>query len=229
MSARGIFVTGTDTGVGKTMVACALVRGLRAQGLKVAVMKPVASGSERTPGGLRNSDALALAAAASYEGRYEELNPYCFEPPISPHIAAKEAGIEIDTNKIRHLYDTLAAGADWVVVEGAGGWFAPLNERQTMADIAWALTVPALLVVGLKLGCLNHAHLTQVGIEAHGVTFAGWVANAIDPDFARPMENLEALERLLGAPALALLPYLARPGDPVSLDEGAARLVTRTP
>ncbi len=225
MSARGIFVTGTDTGVGKTVVACALVRGLRAQGLTVAVMKPVASGSERTPAGLRNADALALAAAAGYEGPYEELNPYCFEPPISPHIAAKEAGIEVDTNRIRHLYDAFAAGADWVVVEGAGGWFAPLNERQTMADIAWALTVPALMVVGLKLGCLSHAHLTRVGIEAHGVTFAGWVANAIDPGFARPAENLQALERLLGAPALASVPHLARPDSPVSLGEGAVRLV----
>lgn len=226
MSARGVFVTGTDTGVGKTVVACALVRGLRALGLRVAVMKPVASGAERTPGGgLRNADALALAASAGYEGPYEDLNPYCFEPPISPHIAAKEAGIEIDTSRIRHVYDTLAAQADWVVVEGAGGWYAPLNERQTMADIAWGLTVPALLVVGLKLGCLNHAHLTQVGIEAHGVTFAGWVANAIDPDFARPAENLAALERLLGAAPLASVPYLARPDSPAGLEEGAARLV----
>ncbi len=164
MSARGIFVTGTDTGVGKTVVACALARGLRAQGLKVAVMKPVASGSDLTPRGLRNADALALAAAAGYDGPYQELNPYCFEPPISPHIAAKEAGIEIDVGMIRRVYDQLALGMDWVVVEGAGGWFAPLNERQTMADLAWALTIPALLVVGLRLGCLNHAHLTQLGI-----------------------------------------------------------------
>ena len=225
MSARGIFVTGTDTGVGKTVVACALVRALRARGLSVAVMKPVASGSQLTPDGLRNADALALAQSADYRGPYEELNPYCFEPPISPHIAAKEAGIEIDTSKIRHVYDSLAANADWVVVEGAGGWYAPLNERQTMADIAWGLNVPALLVVGLKLGCLNHAHLTQVGMEAHGVTFAGWVANAIDPDFARPAENLAALERQLGAPPLTGVPYLANPQLPLSLDEGAARLV----
>ena len=119
MNARGVFVTGTDTGVGKTVVACALVRGLRARGFKVAVMKPVASGSQRTPHGLRNEDALALIASAGYEGAYEDVNPYCFEPPISPHIAAKEAGIEIDTSRIRHVYDSLAARADWVVVEGA--------------------------------------------------------------------------------------------------------------
>ena len=224
MSARGVFITGTDTGVGKTVVACALVRGLRARGLRVAVMKPVASGSQLTPQGLRNADALALAASAGYEGPYEDLNPYCFEPPISPHIAAKEAGIEIDTSKIRHVYDGLAATADWVVVEGAGGWFAPLNERQTMADIAWGLTVPALLVVGLKLGCLSHAHLTRVGMEAHGVTFAGWVANAVDPGFARAAENLATLERLLGGPALASVPYLEHPDSPLTLDEGAACL-----
>ncbi len=226
MSARGIFITGTDTGVGKTVVACALVRGLRARGLQVAVMKPVASGSQVTPQGLRNADALALAESAGYEGPYEELNPFCFEPAISPHIAAKEAGIEIDTSKIRHIYDSLAARADWVVVEGAGGWFAPLNERQTMADIAWALTVPALVVVGLKLGCLNHAHLTRIGMEAHGVTFAGWVANAVDPGLERPQENLATLERLLGGPPLAHVPHLARPGVSFALDECAALLVT---
>jgi dethiobiotin synthetase len=225
MTARGVFITGTDTGVGKTVVACALVRGLRAQGLRVAVLKPVASGSQVTPHGLRNADALALAASAGYEGSYEELNPYCFEPPISPHIAAKEAGIEIDTSKIKHVYDALAARADWVVVEGAGGWFAPLNERQTMADIAWALTVPALVVVGMRLGCLSHAHLTRVGMEAHGVTFAGWVANALDPHFARPAENLATLARLLGGAPLAQVPWLARPEAALSLGEGAARLV----
>jgi dethiobiotin synthetase len=224
MSARGVFITGTDTGVGKTVVACALVRGLRARGLRVAVMKPVASGSQRTPHGLRNDDALALAASAGYEGPYEDLNPYCFEPPISPHIAAKEAGIEIDTSKIRHIYESLAAEADWVVVEGAGGWFAPLNERQTMADIAWALTVPALLVVGLRLGYLNHAHLTRVGLEAHGVTFAGWIANAIDPGFARAAQNVATLERLLGGAALASVPFLEHPESPLTLTEGAARL-----
>jgi dethiobiotin synthetase len=224
VSARGVFVTGTDTGVGKTVVACALVRGLRARGLTVAVMKPVASGAAATARGLRNADALALAESAEFGSPYEELNPYCFEPAISPHIAAKEAGIEIDTSRIRHIYDSLAARADWVVVEGAGGWFAPLNERQTMADIAWGLTVPALMVVGLKLGCLSHAHLTRVGMEAHGVSFAGWVANALDPAFERPAENRAALERLLGGPALAYVPHLARPDAPFSLDEGAALL-----
>ncbi len=222
MSARGIFITGTDTDVGKTVVACALVRGLRALGRRVAVMKPVASGAARTAHGLRNADALALMEAAASELPYERVNPYCFEPPVSPHIAAKEAGIEVDTSKIKQDYDTLAAASDWVVVEGAGGWFAPINDHQTMADLAWALSVPALLVVGLKLGCLNHAQLTRIGIEAHGVTFAGWIANGVDPDMARAAENLAALERLLGEPALALIGYSVA-GLPQLLLEGVAR------
>jgi len=205
VSARGIFITGTDTDVGKTVVSCALVRGLRTLGRRVAVMKPVASGATRTPHGLRNADALALMDAAGSELPYERVNPYCFEPPVSPHIAAKEAGIDVDTSRIKQDYDVLAAGSDWVVVEGAGGWFAPINNHQTMADLAWALSVPALLVVGLKLGCLNHAQLTRIGIEAHGVSFAGWVANGVDPDMARAAENLTALERLLGEPALAVI------------------------
>ncbi len=207
MSARGIFITGTDTDVGKTVVSCALVRALRTLGRRVAVMKPVASGAIRTPQGLRNADALALIEAAGGDLPYERVNPYCFEPPVSPHIAAKEARIDVDTSRIKQDYDLLAAGSDWVVIEGAGGWFAPINNHQTMADLAWALSVPALLVVGLKLGCLNHAQLTRIGIEAHGVSFTGWVANGIDPEMARAAENLAALERLLGEPALAVIGY----------------------
>lgn len=222
MSARGIFIAGTDTDVGKTVVSCALVRGLRALGRQVAVMKPVASGAARTPHGLRNADALALMEAAGSELPYERVNPYCFEPPVSPHIAAKEAGIEVDTSRIKQDYDILAAGSDWVVVEGAGGWFAPINNHQTMADLAWALSVPALLVVGLKLGCLNHAQLTRIGIEAHGVSFAGWVANSVDPEMARAAENLTALERLLGEPALAVIGH-APAALPQLVLEGVAR------
>src|SRR5262249_54885246 len=154
---RGIFIAGTDTDVGKTVVSCALVRGLRALGRRVGVMKPVASGAVHTPEGLRNADALALIRAAGSEAPYERVNPYCFEPPVSPHIAAKDAMIEVDTARIKHEYDVLTGDADWVVVEGAGGWFAPINDHQTMADLAWAMSVPALMVVGVKLGCLNHA------------------------------------------------------------------------
>jgi dethiobiotin synthetase len=207
MTARGLFITGTDTGIGKTVVACALVRALRERGWRVAVMKPVASGSRHTPDGLRNDDALALMEAAASEAAYADVNPYCFEPPVSPHIAAKESNISINIGTIRSRYMALASEADWVVVEGAGGWLAPVSEHQTMADLAWALSLPALLVVGLKLGCLNHAQLTRLGIEAHGVSFAGWIASEVDGAMERGEENLLALERLLGEPPLAILPH----------------------
>jgi len=208
VSGRGIFITGTDTSVGKTLVACALVRAFRAEGARVAVMKPVASGATPTAAGLRNADALALIEATGAPAAYTDVNPYCLELAVSPHIAAKEAGIEVDTSTIRHKFDALAADSDWVVVEGAGGWFAPINDHQTMADLAWALSVPALMVVGLKLGCLNHAQLTRLGVESWGVHLAGWIASAIDPAMMRLEDNLTALERLLGEPALAVVPHL---------------------
>jgi dethiobiotin synthetase len=227
VSARGIFITGTDTGVGKTVIACALVRAFRACGWRVAVMKPVASGARHTAQGLRNDDALALIEAAGTATPYADVNPYCFEPPVSPHIAAKEARIDVDTRLIRHKFDALAADADWVVVEGAGGWFAPINEHQTMADLAWTLSVPALMVVGLKLGCLNHAQLTRLGVEAHGVGFAGWIANGVDPAMSRSAENLAALERLLGEPALAFVPHAPADAASLTLTQGAQRLAQR--
>jgi dethiobiotin synthetase len=230
MSARGIFITGTDTGVGKTVIACALVRALRSEGARVAVMKPVASGAFRTPEGMRNTDALALmeAAGPGSPHSYEDVNPYCFEPAISPHIAAKEAGIEVDTSMIRQKYEQLAVGVDWVVVEGAGGWFAPINEHQTMADLDWALSVPALLVVGLKLGCLNHAQLTRLGVESHGVRLAGWVVSGIDRHMTRIEANLETLERLLGEPPLAVVPHLSGGTDAIALTEVARALAQHT-
>jgi dethiobiotin synthetase len=227
MSARGVFITGTDTGVGKTVVACALVRAFRHQGLSVGVMKPVAAGSEPTPEGLRSADALALIAASGSERPYGEVNPYCFEPPISPHIAAKEAMIQVDCNIIKHHYDVLASQTDRVVVEGAGGWFAPINDHQTMADLAWALSVPALVVVGLRLGCLNHAQLTRLAIEARGVSFAGWVASCVDPAMARQEENLAALERLLGEPPLAVLAYAPESVTTLGLTQVPPRLAAR--
>jgi dethiobiotin synthetase len=227
MSARGIFVTGTDTGVGKTVIACALVRGLRQCGLRVAVMKPVASGARPTTEGLRNEDALALIDAAESSAPYADVNPYCFEPPVSPHIAAKEAGVQVDVGMIRSKFLQISAGADCVVVEGAGGWHAPLSEHQTMADLAWELSIPALLVVGLRLGCLNHAHLTRLGIEAHGVNFAGWIASVVDEAMARKEENLLALERALGEPALAIVPYTSEAGSLVLESSVAQRLAQR--
>jgi len=213
MSTQGIFITGTDTGVGKTVIACALIRALRQEGRRVGVMKPVASGSFQTSEGLRNSDALALMEAAGLPAEaYTEVNPYCFQPAISPHIAAEAAKIAVDTHLIRANYQRLAAQADWVVVEGAGGWLAPINERETMADLAKALSLPVLLVVGLKLGCLNHAQLSWRAVRADGARLVGWVASMIDPQMSHAAANLESLERLLGERALALVPHLADGG-----------------
>jgi dethiobiotin synthetase len=229
MTGRGIFVTGTDTAVGKTVVACGLARGFRAHGARVAVMKPVASGATRTPEGLRNPDAVALIEAAQAATPYALVNPYCFEPPISPHIAAKEAMIEVDIATIRRGFEALAAEADWVVIEGAGGWLAPISDRQTMADLAWALAVPTVMVVGVRLGCLNHAQLTRLAIEARGVSFAGWIASGVDPAMARAAENLASLERLLGEPALAVVPCGPEAASSLTLAATAARLAQQAP
>ena len=223
MKATGFFVTGTDTGVGKTLVAAALTRALVGRGLRVAVMKPVASGSDPTPDGPRNSDAATLMAAANVPAPYEVVNPYCFLPPISPHIAAREAGTAIDLTLLRMRFDSLAAASDCVVVEGAGGWLAPLSDTATMADLAAALSLPVLLVVGLRLGCLNHALLTRECLSTRGVAFAGWIANAIDPHFERTAENLATLTVRLGEAPLARVPFLDRDAAP-DLSAAAGKL-----
>jgi dethiobiotin synthetase len=203
----GIFVTGTDTGVGKTLVSVSFVKALVRHGLRVSVMKPIASGSERTPAGLRNADALALAEASNVAAPYAALNPYSFEPAVSPHIAAEEAGIEVDTGLIRDRFEALGSSSDFIVVEGAGGWYVPISATKMIADLPKLLGVPVLMVVGLRLGCLNHAVLTKRAIEASGAEFAGWVANRIDPTLERSGENLASLERILGSAPLAVFPF----------------------
>ena len=228
MSNRSLFITGTDTGVGKTVVACALARAFAAAGERVAVMKPVASGAERTPEGLRNADALELMAAASVPLAYAEVNPYCFEPAISPHIAAKEAKIAVDISMIEAAFGLLRSRSDRVVVEGAGGWLAPLNARQDMGHLARVLGAPAVLVVGLRLGCLNHAALTRRAIEADGVPLAGWIANRPLSPMDREAENVATLTRLLGAPPLAVVPFAPGRTGSLRLDEAATRLSART-
>lgn len=200
---RGLFVTGTDTGVGKTLVAAALVRAMVHTGLKTVGMKPVASGSLTTPEGLRNEDALQLQAAANLTRPYELVNPYAFAPPIAPHIAAQEAGVKIELPYILSAFDQLCAGADAVVVEGVGGWQVPLAENFELPDLARALALPVVLVVGLRLGCLNHALLSARAIRADGLILDAWVANVIDPAFERRAENLATLARAMGAPPLA--------------------------
>lgn len=222
MRPKGFFVTGTDTGVGKTVVAAALTRALSAGGRRVAVMKPVASGAEPTPEGLRSADALTLMAATNVPAAYEKVNPYCFLPAVSPHIAAHECGVVIDLAVIRACFHTLAEHADCVVVEGAGGWFAPITESAFMADLALALRLPVILVVGLRLGCLNHALLTYQSILTRGTSFAGWVANGIDPAMERLPQNLATLRSHLGEP-LALIPSL----DPQDVSPDLGEAITR--
>jgi dethiobiotin synthetase len=196
---RGVFVTGTDTGIGKTVVAAALIRALAREGLRVIGMKPVAAGAQTTRDGLRNEDALVLAGASHLAAPYECVYPYCLVAPVSPHIAAADEGITIDSQLIRTRFESLLRLADFVVVEGAGGWLTPISKTQTMADVARALDLPVLLVVGLRLGCLNHSLLTQRAIAASGLRLAGWVGNRIDPYFTRAADNVEALERMLGS------------------------------
>ncbi|HUA25116.1 MAG TPA: dethiobiotin synthase [Steroidobacteraceae bacterium] len=224
MKLTSLFVTGTDTEVGKTVVSTALTRALVARGLRVAVMKPIASGSDPTPDGLRNSDALSLRAASNVPAPYEVVNPYCFQPPVSPHIAASEARVTIDLALLRSRFDSLAAASDCVIVEGAGGWLAPISATESMADLAAVLSTPVLLVVGLRLGCLNHALLTRESLATRGTPFAGWIANAVDPNFARAAENLATLTARLGALPLASIPFLESGHAPPDLDTAASML-----
>ncbi|HEU4623490.1 MAG TPA: dethiobiotin synthase [Steroidobacteraceae bacterium] len=200
--ARGVFIAGTDTEVGKTRVAVAIVRALVAAGMKVAAMKPVAAGAVQTADGPRNADALDLMAAANVETAYRTVNPFCLEEPTSPHISARSAGIRIETAAIEREYAALASRADLVVVEGAGGWLTPIGDVETMADVARALNLPVVLVVALRLGCLNHALLTARAVRAAGLPLAGWVANCLQPQFPHVAENIAYLERTLAAPLL---------------------------
>jgi dethiobiotin synthetase len=205
--ARGLFIAGTDTGIGKTRVATRLIREQVAQGLKVAAMKPVASGATATPQGLRNDDALALIAASNLPLPYELVNPYCFAPPTSPHLAARAAGVSIDPGRVFEAYATLAQGADVVIVEGAGGWLAPVSDSLSMADIAFALGLPVVLVVGLRLGCLNHALLSADAVRATGLVLQGWYANQIEPQFEPLGDYLDSLRLRLAAPQLGFIAY----------------------
>ncbi|MGH8161659.1 MAG: dethiobiotin synthase [Gammaproteobacteria bacterium] len=209
---KGFFVTGTDTEVGKTVVSAGIVAVLVARGLRVAAMKPVASGSERTPEGLRNGDALHLIGAANVANDYETVNPYCFEPPIAPHLAAEEMGVAIEPAVILHAAETLAANADALVVEGVGGWQVPLAEGFGVPDLARRVALPVVLVVGFRLGCINHARLSVESICADGLRLVGWVGNDVDREpMLRREENVATLRRLLPVPCLGIVPHLEPP------------------
>jgi dethiobiotin synthetase len=202
-----VFVTGTDTGVGKTRVATAVVRALARRGLRVAAMKPVASGCVATSAGPRNEDALALMAAANVRARYPEVNPFAFLPAIAPHIAAREAQVPVDFDVLDRCRERLQMHSQVLVIEGAGGWLAPLDDSRSFADLAAHWRTDVLLVVGLRLGCLNHALLTVESIERRGLRLVGWVASAIDPTFERLAENVATLEQRIVSPCLGALPF----------------------
>ena len=209
---RGVFVTGTDTGVGKTLVATGLMRVLAREGLRAVGLKPVASGAVVTPQGLRNADALALAAESNVPLPYDLTNPYCFEPAIAPHLAAADAGVRVSVDDLVSWYPRATAGAEVAVVEGAGGWRVPLHPAGFLSDLPERLALDVILVVGLRLGCLNHARLTAEAIERSGrCRLAGWVGSHVDPGFERVEENVATLGRLLGAPPLAVIPVLGAP------------------
>jgi dethiobiotin synthetase len=219
-----LYITGTDTGIGKTRNACALLHALRARGLRSVGMKPVASGSESTPDGLRNADAEALIAASDPQPEYASCNPVALEPPIAPHLAALDAGIEIGLASLRAAYARLAVTADCVVFEGVGGWAVPFSPTLMQADLVRALDAPVVLVVGLRLGCLNHALLSARAIHADGCRLAGWIANRIDPDMARVEDNIATLRERIDAPLLGVLGHapFALPTDVAhSLDVAA--------
>ncbi len=209
MNTGGVFVTGTDTGVGKTWVAAGLLAALRARGMRAVGMKPVSCGCETTAQGLRNEDALLLQSCGMEPAPpYETINRYAFAPPVAPHLAARAAGRRIDITRIHADLRELSTQADYVVVEGAGGWQVPLNEEETIADLALALGLPVVLVVGMRLGCLNHALLSSAAILDAGLPLAGWVATPIDAAMALAEDNITALQERIDAPLLGRIPHL---------------------
>ncbi|WP_454256399.1 dethiobiotin synthase [Pseudomonas sp. Marseille-Q8238] len=206
---QAFFVTGTDTEVGKTTIAAGLLHAARAAGLSTAAAKPVASGCELTPQGLRNSDALALLGESTVALRYEQVNPFAFAPAIAPHLAAREAGVELGVAALAEpVRQVLALGADFTLVEGAGGWRVPLAGTSNLSDLAIDLQLPVILVVGVRLGCINHALLSAEAIERDGLLLAGWVANIVDAHTSRLEENIATLVERLPAPCLGCVPFL---------------------
>ena len=203
--ARGVFVTGTDTGVGKTLVACGLLHACTARGWGAVGMKPVASGAQLVDGELRNSDVEQLLAASSVRVPRALANVYCFAAPVAPHIAAHAAGVKIEIAPIERAYHALAQLGEVVVVEGVGGFRVPLDETHDTSDLALALQLPVVMVVGMRLGCLNHALLTAAAIATRGLRLAGWIANQVEPHMRESDANVATLAQRLAAPCVACI------------------------
>lgn len=208
---RGVFVAGTDTGVGKTEVTLGLMLCLQRHGLKVAGMKPIASGCCRTKDGLYNADALSIQQHCSISLPYSDINPFAFEPPIAPHIAAEEAGQTISMTAIAQTYQRILAQVDCCLVEGVGGWLVPLSAGHTTADLVQYLGLPVVLVVSIRLGCLNHTLLSVDSIQHRRVRLIGWVANQIDGEMARPERNIATLRERIEAPLIGVVPPKREP------------------
>lgn len=203
------FVTGTNTEVGKTWVSQALLHAAKAKGLRTIAIKPIAAGCDRTPAGLRNEDALLLQDAMTESLAYSQINPIALEPAIAPHLAAERVGLELSVGYLaQRCHETLREVHDFALIEGAGGWRVPLNRNETLADLAVALRTPVILVVGMGLGCLNHALLTVEAIQRDGLRLAGWVANSIGPPMPCLEQNIETLRSRLQAPLLGEIPFL---------------------
>lgn len=210
MKRAGLFITGTDTGVGKTLVTATLLESLRHLGIAAVGMKPVAAGSEMIDGLWVNEDVARLRAASAMALPERLVNPYLFREAIAPHIAAERKGVKIEIPRIVDACTGLMDQAEVVLVEGVGGFLVPIDARHDMADVALGLNLPVVLVVGMRLGCINHALLTQEAIMNRGLPLAGWVANRLDPEMAAYAENLEALRLRLNAPLIAEIPFLRR-------------------
>jgi dethiobiotin synthetase len=207
MPSQSIFVSGTDTGIGKTRISVGWLHALRARGEMAVGMKPVASGCEATPDGWRNEDALALQAASTPSPRYDDVNPYALPLPVAPELAARDAGVDVSLERILAAHARLRAQAGTVVVEGVGGWAAPLSDRLMQVDVVRALELPVVLVVGLRLGCINHALLSARTILADGCRLLGWVGNAIDPQMSCREEQRSMLQARIDAPCLGWVPH----------------------
>ncbi|MBT7374661.1 MAG: dethiobiotin synthase [Porticoccaceae bacterium] len=206
---KWLFVTGTDTDAGKTVVATGLLAAAKQAGLSTAAIKPVAAGCEDNGEGLQNTDALQLQAAASYQLPYQQVNPVALQAAIAPHIAAQEQGKTLSASRLVGYCRGLGLlPVDMLLAEGAGGWRVPLNNRETLADVARELNCQVILVVGLRLGCINHALLTAEAVRRDGLTIAGWVGNTIDPEMPRIAENIATLRRLIKEPCLGIVPRL---------------------
>jgi len=205
--AQGYFVTGTDTGIGKTWSSLALMQYFQQQGKTVVGMKPVAAGCEWLDGQFKNEDALALQTQASIDIPYDLINPYAFELPVSPHIAAQAVGEEIEISVIRDEYEKLQTLADVVIVEGAGGWMVPLNAKEDIAQLAEQLALPLIVVIGMRLGCINQAKLTFAAIKQLDLACVGWIASCVEKDMQQLEANIKTIDAVADMPLLAVFPY----------------------